>query len=297
MSATVSVVLPYYNRADSLREAALSVLGQTHRDLVLLMVDDGSTDGSRDVAASLDDERVRHIDLPRNVGVCAARNAGLASATTDLVAFMDSDDVWLPHKLERQVATLRARQSAGEELGVLGCGWHFHGHGASRTFAPGPFTRRDLLRPVSGTGTPMLLVDRSVAAPAARFDASFPALVERDFILSCLSNGALLGVLPEVLVTVNRGRDDHVANPQASPRAWELYITKYAADLAEDPELDSWYHFRAGREYLVARRPRGAARHVSPALRRHGGRRAVHLLLGSVAGVKGLAVAQKTVPL
>lgn len=295
---TVSVILPYFNRQETLRRAAESVLGQTHRDLMLYLVNDGSTDGSREVARSLVDERIVHVDASVNEGVCAARNLGLRAATTDLVAFQDSDDEWLPEKLHRQVQQLRALQSAGQPVSVLGCGWRYAGNKRSgKEFTPGPFTRLDLLRGVAGTGTPMLLIDRGTAAPEASFDVKLPSLEERDYVLSCLENGSLVGIIPEELVVVTRGRSDHVANPRGAATAWERYLDKYETDLAGHPDLHSWYHFRAAREYLVAGQRWSVRAHFRDAIKLHGLRRSIHLALGWLAGVKGFAIAQKILPL
>ena len=295
---TVSVILPYFNREDTLACAVRSVLDQTHRELLLYLVNDGSTDRSREVAHSFIDDRILHVDAEVNGGACAARNLGLRTATTDLIAFQDSDDEWLPEKLERQVRQLRALQDAGQRVSVLGCGWCYAGRRAGeRLFAAGPFSRLDMLRGVAGTSTQMLLVDRAMAVADASFDSTFPSLEERDFVLSCLENGSLVAILPDVLAVVTRGRGDHLANPQKASLAWERYLTKYEEEFSEDDDLRSFYHFRAAREFLVAGRRSAVRVHIVEALRFRRGRRFIHLALGWVAGVKGLAVAQKVVPL
>jgi glycosyltransferase involved in cell wall biosynthesis len=299
MNSHVSVILPYFNRSDTLHEAVESVLNQTHRELTLYLIDDGSTDGSPQVAKRIQDGRIKHVQLLANRGVCVARNAGMAAVRSSLIAFMDSDDAWLPLKLESQIMVLRLHQAGGERLAIVGCGWRQEGDSFAegRSFPTGPFERKSILRGVAGTGTPMLLVDTNMAARGAAFDPSFPALVERDFILSCLANGSVLRVLPEVLVQVRRGRADHVANPARASVAWERYIDKYKAEFASDEDLRSWYHYRAAREHLIARRATRAAAHLSEALSRHRLRRAVHLALGLVLGAKGLALAGKALPL
>ena len=104
----VSVVIPAYNRAASILAAIDSVLRQTWRDFELIVVDDGSRDGTQDVVRGIDDPRLRLIETPHNMGASAARNLGIAEARADWVAFQDSDDEWLPLKLERQMARLLA---------------------------------------------------------------------------------------------------------------------------------------------------------------------------------------------
>ena len=103
----VTVLLPAYDCAPFVREAVDSVLGQTYRDFELVVVDDGSTDGTAEVLASYDDPRMVVL-TQENAGMAAALNRGLAVARGDLVARMDGDDRSAPERLARQVAFLDA---------------------------------------------------------------------------------------------------------------------------------------------------------------------------------------------
>jgi succinoglycan biosynthesis protein ExoO len=100
-----SVIVPAYNVAASLDRAVRSVLAQSLDDLEVVVVDDGSTDATREVARALTqaDPRVRLIEQDRNRGVSAARNAGLDAARGDWVALLDADDAYLPRRLERLI--------------------------------------------------------------------------------------------------------------------------------------------------------------------------------------------------
>jgi Glycosyl transferase family 2 len=101
---TVSVILPTYQRRELVQRAVASVLAQTYRDFELIVVDDGSTDGTGEALAPLGDA-IRYTWQP-NRGPAAARNAGLRLARGSIVAFLDSDDRWLPDHLETVVAML-----------------------------------------------------------------------------------------------------------------------------------------------------------------------------------------------
>src|SRR5688572_1010022 len=101
-----SVVLPTYDRAALLPRAIASVLAQSDGDFELIVVDDGSHDDTPDVVAGIRDPRIRYVRLPANRGLPAARNAGLAVARGAFLAFQDSDDEWMPDKLERQRGVL-----------------------------------------------------------------------------------------------------------------------------------------------------------------------------------------------
>jgi GT2 family glycosyltransferase len=111
MSGLVSVVIPTYNRARNCRCAVESVLAQSYGNLEVIVVDDGSRDATREALEGID-SRVRYL-RQENAGVSAARNRGLLAAHGEFVAFLDSDDCFLPWKIEAQLAVLRAHPEAG----------------------------------------------------------------------------------------------------------------------------------------------------------------------------------------
>jgi len=110
----VSVIMPFFNAEKFIGAAIASVLAQTNDSWELLLVDDGSTDGSTKLAlqcAANHPAKVRYLqhENHRNWGACAARNLGLSEARGEYIALLDADDVWLPHKLEQQLAILASR--------------------------------------------------------------------------------------------------------------------------------------------------------------------------------------------
>ncbi len=120
MRVTVSIILPVYNRANHLPDAINSILMQSFRDFELIIVDDASTQDLEAVVRSIGDPRIRYIRRTVNGGTAAARNTGLAEARGEFIAFHDSDDLWLPGKLERQLALF---ETLPPEIGVI-CGHH-----------------------------------------------------------------------------------------------------------------------------------------------------------------------------
>lgn len=108
----VSVILPVYNSAAYVSKAINSVLSQTFTDFDLIVVDDGSTDNTGEVVARIADSRVQYLKK-NNQGPSLARNMGIRNSIGEFVAFIDSDDCWLPNKLELQVRALNLSPEAG----------------------------------------------------------------------------------------------------------------------------------------------------------------------------------------
>src|SRR5687768_16286416 len=106
----VSVVIPTFNRKNLVVRTIESVLAQTRAPLEVIVVDDGSTDSTSD-ALRKDGDRIVYV-FQSNAGVSAARNRGMQKATGDAIAFVDSDDVWLPRMLEVLVAPLETSPAA-----------------------------------------------------------------------------------------------------------------------------------------------------------------------------------------
>jgi glycosyltransferase involved in cell wall biosynthesis len=102
----ISVIIPTYNRAHLIKRSAKSVLNQTYKNLELIIIDDGSTDNTKEVINSLNDKRIVYVKQ-ENQGVSMARNNGVATAKGKYIAFQDSDDVWHLDKLEKQLFALQ----------------------------------------------------------------------------------------------------------------------------------------------------------------------------------------------
>ncbi|MEO7199850.1 MAG: glycosyltransferase family 2 protein [Dokdonella sp.] len=142
----VSVVMPVYNSTTHMQRPIESVLAQSQASLELILVDDGSSDGSwsmieRYAAA---DPRISALRLPRNEGVAAARNAALQHARGEYIAFLDSDDGWHPRKLELQLAHMQASGCDVSYAAYVRVGED--GRQLSQVAPPQTLTHADLLR-------------------------------------------------------------------------------------------------------------------------------------------------------
>jgi len=180
----ISVVLPVHNRAGILARAVQSVLDQPLKDFELIVVDDGSTDDSVAVARSFDDPRIKVIELGQNRGGNAARNAGVRAATAPLIAFLDSDDTYLPEKLGGVVAEFERRP----ELELLVDSFVKVQPSGSRVVRKNPnISGRELFRKALFTrilwkATPSITVRRETIL-RVMFDETLRRLQDFDFLI------------------------------------------------------------------------------------------------------------------
>lgn len=110
---TFSVIIPLYNKAPYVRKTVESVLRQTFDDYELVIIDNGSNDGSSEIVASFTDPRIRIVRLEENVGVSNARNKGVELSTAPYITFLDADDWWEPTFLEEMRGLIERHQDAG----------------------------------------------------------------------------------------------------------------------------------------------------------------------------------------
>lgn len=202
-SPRVSVITIFLNEERFLAEAIGSVLAQTYGDWELLLCDDGSTDGSTDIARAYvkaHPDRIRYLQHPggENRGMSATRNLGLAHARGEFVAFLDGDDVWLPQKLEEQVATLDAHPKAAMTFGpsLWWHGWNPHSTDEDAEtvlcVAPTGVVRgeRMLVRILQMKGDPLftcsVLARRSAVQEVGGFEERFTGLFEDQVFFSKL---------------------------------------------------------------------------------------------------------------
>ena len=247
----VSVILPTHNRAHLVGRAIRSVLAQTFFRWELLVVDDSSRDHTEEVVRAVADERIRYLRHAENRGVAAARNTGIrAAGPTGYLAFLDDDDEWLAHKLERQ---LEAFRTSDLELGAVGCGRVDYDGPSAEEFIPrvrGVIFEDLLARRARGYGAPLLLVRRFPSSPDVLFDERFPCLEDAEYVLR-LARSHPLDFVPEPLVKVHRNDGGpHLWNPVNTIEGYRLLLEKYADDIAARPRILSFYQFCIARERL-----------------------------------------------
>lgn len=197
---TVSVITPVYNRAHTIHAAVASVLTQNFQDYEFLIVDDGSTDNLNASLASIVDPRVRLISHTENRGAAAARNTGVMEAKGQYVAFLDSDDQWLPEKLERQLAFMRSseiRASCTGYLFVNPC----NPEGEERV-AQSHLDNEDLLAGCRVGPGSTLMAERALFQEIGPMNVSLRRLEDWDWLLR-YTRREILAIVPEVLARID----------------------------------------------------------------------------------------------
>ena len=242
---TVSVIIPTYNRAHLIGRALQSVLDQTVCDLEVIVVDDASTDGTQEVVQSFRDPRIIFLRQSENSGASAARNAGMKEAKGEYIAFLDSDDEWMPQKLEKQLQVFKQRSL--DELGIVTCGER--GVGSTQSIWI-PHTRgwvfEALLRHKRiGCRPPLLLIKRScIQSVGAVWDTALRSCEEWDFMAQ-LAQSYQMDYCPEPLVTVHHHQGQRAWSPRRAIQAWAYLHDKYIAELASRPQAHSRFHLRS----------------------------------------------------
>lgn len=238
----ISVVIPAYNRAGSIAAAIESVLRQTVTAIEVIVVDDGSADGTAAAAEGVADPRLRVLRLPANRGAAAARNAGLAAARAPLVAFQDSDDEWLPRKLAVQQAALAAMPGAvAVYCGMLVVTALEAGGGRrAPAYLPAPG-----LHPVAGDlraallrqsliSTQTLMAPRGVLEALGGFDESLPALEDWELAIRLGALGPV-ALADEPLVLQRFSANSITRGAERLVRARAAIVARHGTAMRAEP--------------------------------------------------------------
>ena len=183
----VSVIIPTYNRKHILTKAIQSVINQTYQSLELLVIDDGSTDGTEKAVKEFSDSRIRYFRYECNMGVAAARNVGVREATGEYIAFLDSDDEWLEEKTAAQITAL---MNTGEKT-IAGCTGFYRIQGDyTKIVQPTSnvsWFKRLLLKCGLGPGS-TLMTSRSAFEKVGCFDENLQRLEDWDWLVRYTEN-------------------------------------------------------------------------------------------------------------
>ena len=229
----VSVIIPTYNRKNTIMTSVISVLEQTYEKLELIVVDDGSSDGTEEIFSQITDPRLRYHYCPSNRGVSYARNLGASLAQYDLLAFNDSDDVWHSDKLEKQMSYITSHPNSI----LVYC--PFIRYLGDESMRVPPFDRDILelkgyickfLLGSNTIGAPTILISKDNYNMVGMYDEKYPALEDWDFAIRAARLGEI-GYVDEVLVDVMSSPGGVSSNMYNYFEARCMLLKKYYNDI------------------------------------------------------------------
>lgn len=236
----ISVIIPTYNREKTILRSVMSVLNQTYKNLELIVVDDCSTDNTKEVVSQIKDSRFKYYCLERNSGACVARNYGIEKAAGEYIAFNDSDDQWHKDKLEKQLSFL-----INNNVDVTVCSMDVYDEGSSEKMYTFPDSKKspegavsfDSLLKYNCTSTQMLF-GKIECFKENLFDSNMPRFQDWEECLR-LSKKYKFFHQNEILVDTYQQKVSITKNPQKGVAGMKLLFEKHkdailsAADITE----------------------------------------------------------------
>lgn len=193
MGNKVSVIIPVYNGEKFIAQTINSVFAQNHLNLEIIVIDDGSTDGTHDVLRPFKNKII--YKKIRNQGVSNARNVGLREASGDLIAFLDSDDIWMKGKLSKQIKNMseypQIKFSCSDFLVKMPTNIsynHFHDLSIAKKLhfdAPLNISPLSLLLDANFVGTSSVLITKDLAEKVGFFNTNYRVAEDYDYWLRC----------------------------------------------------------------------------------------------------------------
>jgi glycosyltransferase involved in cell wall biosynthesis len=268
----VSVVIPTHNRRRLLDQAVRSALGQVGVEVEVVVVDDGSSDGTADAVAALGDDRVRLIQHRRPLGVAAARNAGAGAARGAWVALLDDDDLWAPDKLKRQLEAASAAEAGWVYAGVVEIDAEGRLLGGGVPPSPEELLAGLRRRNLMPAGSSNVAVRSDLLSASGGFDPRLRHLADWDLWLRLAGLGPPACV-PAPLVAYRLHHGQATLDTTGMLAEASALEARHGADRTAILRWAAWSHLRTGRR--------------RPALRAYAGA----VLAGDVASLARAAVA------
>ena len=240
MIGKVSVVIPTYNREKTILRAIQSVLDQTYKDFEVIVIDDGSTDGTVDIVNSIEDDRVKYVVLEQNGGPSKARNTGVQIAEGEWIAFQDSDDCWYKTKLETQIKYIK--DNPLYSLVYCMSMNHFQS-GATLVVpaAPLPLVMEGEMLPTllrrNVIDTPTMFMRKEAFVKVGGFDTAYNALEDWEFVIR-FAKEYKIGYVSEILM------DSYMLNDGVSSNIGAYYegrcrmLGQYKTDMMKEGMLE-----------------------------------------------------------
>lgn len=228
MQSLVTVIIPVYNRERTIKRSIDSVLAQSYANIELIIVDDGSSDGTLRVVNSYQDRRMKLICLNRNSGANVARNIGISVAQGEYIAFQDSDDEWMKDKLEIQIKYL---ESTGNK--VCYCPYFLCRNKEIKIIPRHPENKelyeeqiQTILRKKNVISTQTLVIHKEVVKTVGIFDETLRRLQDYEFVIRVCQHYKI-GYIEKPLVNVYRMNDSISNNKPALIDSYKKILVRH----------------------------------------------------------------------
>ena len=209
MEPMVSVIIPTYNRAGMITQAIESVLNQTYKNLDVIVVDDNSNDNTENIVKIIQDERLRYYKNSSNLGPSGARNRGILEARGEFISFLDSDDVWVQDKLQKQMSYFEKHQ----DVGMVYCAFGYRDGNLVVKVPSDQYRTEELsgdifrgLLQENKVGTPTMVIKRQCLDVVGTFNSRLKAWEDYELVLR-IAKKYKIGYVNEILVNVNLSKN------------------------------------------------------------------------------------------
>ena len=234
----ISVIIPTYNRAAYLGRALNSVLAQSYENIEVIVIDDASVDDTGSAVKEIPDARLTYIRHDTNKGGAEARNTGIRAAKGEYIAFQDSDDEWVPDKLEKQMQVFN---SADKGTGIVYCGFFYITDNEKKYIPSSAVKKREgnvyeQLLSENFVSTQTLLVKREVFDTVGVFDSNLPRYHDWELAIR-MAEKYEFGFVDEPLVRVYATPVSITSEGMTRVKAREIILKKHYARFQKFPSI------------------------------------------------------------
>ncbi|MDQ0428874.1 glycosyltransferase involved in cell wall biosynthesis [Planomicrobium stackebrandtii] len=238
----VSVIIPTYNRAELLKKAVKSLESQSHQNIEIIIIDDFSTDDTAQVVEKMNDDRIVYLKHDINKGGSEARNTGIKRATGRFIGFLDSDDQWLPDKLEKQLQLFKDQP----DVGVIYTGVQVVNENNQPTRKIVPAHRGNILPKLFESNcidtTSSVLVKREVLEQVEGFDAGLPSCQDWDLYIR-LAQVTKFDFVKESMVLFYHHSGERITTNKKSVLNGHLSIFEKYKNMAKKQKKSTFHRF------------------------------------------------------
>lgn len=252
---TVSIIIPTYNRAYLIERSIKSVLDQTYKDFEVIIVDDASTDNTEEIIRLFENNKIKYVKNETNKGANAARNTGLQLSKGKYVAFQDSDDEWLPTKLEKQINILI---HSDPKIGVVYTGYYRIKNNVREYIPSSSIVQKEgdlhsVLLKKNFIGMPTVVIKKECFEKVGMFDERLPRLQDWEMWIR-ISKHYEFKFIDTPLVLAHYQQDSITNNQNAVKEALKIIVEKHFDQFCKEKEILSSYYYLKGNELYFCKK-------------------------------------------